>query len=246
MFQNFRADLRNKAVLALRMLVLEIRRLSPDHDHAQTMVAFLAGIYNGSAYPFNLCRLREIDAHNAMACVQILQYNCLRTEEEIHEWGVFDADELHRWIDIAGICRERDLASADRARSFEYSAGDARQMAVAALDCIAEVIRSDHGHGQRQQLTAFLGSLFNSRFPFDPFKLRALDRSLKNACLLVLNYDSFDLFPVHKLGVITGDELESWLHKDGHYYEAQRRRIAHQLYSEKFGKAGHPDEGHTG
>ena len=100
---DFRTELQSKAVAALRNIASEIDRLSPGHDHAQTMIAFLAGIYNGADYPFNLTRLRELDGHNAMACVQILQYNCLRSGGEIHEWGVFQDDDLHLWIKLAGL-----------------------------------------------------------------------------------------------------------------------------------------------
>jgi hypothetical protein len=66
------------------------------------LVAFLAGVYNGYDYPFDLSDLRPLDTALANACLDYLNYDRL---------GICDLDkhlpaggrELHGWIADYGL-----------------------------------------------------------------------------------------------------------------------------------------------
>jgi hypothetical protein len=66
------------------------------------MVGFLAGIYNGYDYPFDLSDLRALDTHLANACLDYLNYDRL---------GIADLDrhldgggrELRAWLRDYGV-----------------------------------------------------------------------------------------------------------------------------------------------
>jgi hypothetical protein len=120
----------------------------------------------------------------------------------------------------------------------------ARGPAVEGLKLIVGAIRRNPGSGQTHRLVAFLGGLYNGpRFPFDLTDLRSLDHALADACLDVLRYDHFGQAEVHIWGVIDGDGLNELLESHGLYYSAQQRRIGRELYVDRYGDQGHPDEG---
>ena len=48
------------------------------------MVCFLAGVYNGTDYPFDLTELRGLDTELANACLDYLNYDRLG-EREVHK-----------------------------------------------------------------------------------------------------------------------------------------------------------------
>lgn len=120
----------------------------------------------------------------------------------------------------------------------------ARGPAIEGLKLIVGAIRRNPGSGQTHRLVAFLGGLYNGpRFPFDMTDLRSLDCELADACVHVLRYDSFNQAEIHCWGVIDRDELNGWLESYGLYYAAQRRRIGREMYEDRYGEQGHPDEG---
>ncbi|WP_420464988.1 DUF7673 family protein [Panacagrimonas sp.] len=123
----------------------------------------------------------------------------------------------------------------------------ARGPAIKGLQRIVGAIRGNPGAGQVRRLVAFLGGLYNGpRFPFDLTDLRSLDPDLADACLDVLRFDHFGQAEVHTWGVIDGAQLNGWLESYGLYYAAQRRRIGDELYRDRYGEDGHPDEGCCG
>ncbi len=127
---------------------------------------------------------------------------------------------------------------------FSRAKEAARGPAVDGLQRIVRAIRGNPGAGQAHRLVAFLGGLYNGpSFPFDLTDLRSLNGELADACLDVLRYDHFCQAEVHTWGVIDGDELNGWLESYGLYYAAQRRRIGGELYRDRYGEDGHPDEG---
>lgn len=95
-------DVQARAVESLGVLVTSIKR-HPTAGQSGVLVAFLAGLYNGGEYPFDLTQLRSVDLDLVGACLKVLAYNCIRTGGEIHEWGQFDEAELHSWIEREGI-----------------------------------------------------------------------------------------------------------------------------------------------
>jgi hypothetical protein len=61
-------------------------------------VRFLAGVYNGQDYPFDLTELRGLDTRLANACLEYLNYVRLGKKEVEKHQGNGDRD-LHRWFE---------------------------------------------------------------------------------------------------------------------------------------------------
>jgi len=118
---------------------------------------------------------------------------------------------------------------------------DRRQLAILALQLLTKAIRDYSGTGQRYRLTAFVGCLYNGmRYPFDLSDLRGLDLDVQDACMTVLNFDRLGVQEIHKLGVVTGVQIHSWMVEDGYAREADRRQIGRDLYYHEYGESGHP------
>ena len=117
-----------------------------------------------------------------------------------------------------------------------------KDAAVAALQVIIEAIRRSAGShtGQSVRLVRFLAGLYNGpRFPFDMTELRALDTALSTACLTVLAEDIKARSEIQEWGVMSGRELNDWLHDVGLYEELEKRKAAMTLYQEKHGDRSH-------
>ena len=69
---------------------------------ARRLVRFLAGVYNGSDYPFDLTDLRALDTELANACLDYLAYDRLG-KREVHRHLSGGDLELHEWIRDCGI-----------------------------------------------------------------------------------------------------------------------------------------------
>jgi hypothetical protein len=75
---------------------------SPTSGQAGRLVRFLAGIYNGSDYPFDLTDLRALDTRLANACLDYLNYDRLG-KREVHRHLTGGAQRLHQWLEDYGI-----------------------------------------------------------------------------------------------------------------------------------------------
>ncbi len=121
---------------------------------------------------------------------------------------------------------------------------DIRDKGLDGLRVIVEAISRHHGTGQGKRLVRFLAGLYNGqRFPFDLTELRGLDTRLSDACMALLQLDLRGEKEVHAWGIVDGDQLNEWFDDGGLYYDVQRRRIGRELYDQKYGENGHPDEG---
>jgi hypothetical protein len=72
-------------------------REHPTTGQAGRLVRFLAGVYNGSDYPFDLTELRALDDELANACLDYLNYDRLGKREVHHHLAGGDR-ALHRWM----------------------------------------------------------------------------------------------------------------------------------------------------
>lgn len=90
-----------RAMSALRTIEDAIRR-NPTTGQARRLVCFLAGLYNGPQYPFDLTDLRALDCELANACLDYLNFDRL-ARREVHRHLSGGERELHRWIDEYGI-----------------------------------------------------------------------------------------------------------------------------------------------
>jgi hypothetical protein len=95
------AAIRIRAMAALQ----EIEKTINDHPTtggARRLVEFLAGVYNGQDYPFDLTELRGLDMKLAAACLDYLNYDRLGIDE-VHKHLANGDRDLHRWLEQYGI-----------------------------------------------------------------------------------------------------------------------------------------------
>ena len=95
------AVITERGMSALRVIENAIRR-NPTTGQARRLVWFLAAVYNGSEFPFDLTELRALDIELANACLDYLNYDRLG-RCEVHRHLSTAECELHRWIDDYGI-----------------------------------------------------------------------------------------------------------------------------------------------
>lgn len=85
-----------RAQAALHVIECAIRE-NPTTGQAARLVRFLAGVYNGSDYPFDLTELRGLDTELANACLDYLNYDRLGKREVHHH--LFGGDRaLREWM----------------------------------------------------------------------------------------------------------------------------------------------------
>jgi hypothetical protein len=91
------AAINTRAITALA----DIEKAINDHPtsgQAKRLVRFLAGMYNGQDYPFDLSELRGLDTKLANACLDYLNYDRLGIKE-VHKHLVNGERDLHRWLE---------------------------------------------------------------------------------------------------------------------------------------------------
>ena len=69
---------------------------------AKRLVAFIAGLYNGRDYPFDLTDLRALDTRLANACLDYLNYDRLG-KREVHRHLAGGEKLLHHWLECCDI-----------------------------------------------------------------------------------------------------------------------------------------------
>ena len=87
--------------MALRVIETAIRE-NLGTGQAGRLVRFLAPIYNGQDFAFDLTELRALDTRLANACLDYLNYDRLSKREVHHHLSGGDR-ELHQWIERYGV-----------------------------------------------------------------------------------------------------------------------------------------------
>ena len=88
-----------RARVALPIIENAIRRSG---GQSVSLVRFLAALYNGYEYTFDLIDLRALDTKLANACLDYLSYDRLG-RQEVHHHLSGGARELQGWIESHGI-----------------------------------------------------------------------------------------------------------------------------------------------
>lgn len=88
---------------------------NPGTGQGRRLVHFIAGLYNGTDYPFDLTDLRALDARLANACLDYLNYDRLG-KAEVHRHVPGGEAVLHRWLTDYGIEPAIHLGVQERAR----------------------------------------------------------------------------------------------------------------------------------
>ena len=86
-----------RAMAALEKIEAAIEA-HPGTGQARRLVKFLAGVYNGEDYPFDLTELRALDTELANACLDYLNYDRLG-KREVHKHLKNGDRDLHRWLE---------------------------------------------------------------------------------------------------------------------------------------------------
>lgn len=86
---------------ALEIIETAIRQ-NPTTGQAGRLVRFLAALYNGYDYSFDLTELRTLDTELANACLDFLNYDRLG-KREVHHHLSGGARDLSQWIKDYGI-----------------------------------------------------------------------------------------------------------------------------------------------
>lgn len=95
------AAVTSRALVALEIIETAIRR-NPTTGQAGRLVRFIAGVYNGQDYPFDLTDLRALDTRLANACLDYLNYDRL-AKREVHHHLSRGERELHEWLEEYGL-----------------------------------------------------------------------------------------------------------------------------------------------
>jgi hypothetical protein len=95
------ASIHERAMQALRVIEAAINA-HPTTGQSRRLIRFLAGVYNGSDYPFDLTKLRGLDTKLANACLDYLNYDRLG-KKEVHKHLANGERDLHRWLEECGI-----------------------------------------------------------------------------------------------------------------------------------------------
>lgn len=75
---------------------------NPTSGQAGRLIRFIAGLYNGYDYPFDLTDLRALDTRMANACLDYLNYDRLG-KQEVHRHLTGGEQRLHQWLEDYGI-----------------------------------------------------------------------------------------------------------------------------------------------
>lgn len=100
------AGIERRASGALATIVNAIEA-HPTTGQARRLVRFLAGLYNGPDYPFDLTELRGLDIALANACLDYLNYDRLGITE-VHRHLRGGSSELHGWMRQYELLDEAD------------------------------------------------------------------------------------------------------------------------------------------
>lgn len=120
----------------------------------------------------------------------------------------------------------REVLSGKRSvvRQLAEYRDEASVRGVVGLQVLVKAIQRNPGTGQARRLVLFLAGLYNGpQFPFDMTELRGLDRDLRDACLDVLELDTYGRQEIHQWGVIDGASLEAIFGSYRLYDQASQR-----------------------
>jgi hypothetical protein len=82
---------------------------NPTSGQAGRLIRFIAGLYNGYDYPFDLTDLRGLDTRLANSCLDYLNYDRLG-KREVHRHLAGGEKRLHQWLEDYGIKLRKDHA----------------------------------------------------------------------------------------------------------------------------------------
>jgi hypothetical protein len=104
--EHDRTEIMERARVALATIEGAIRN-NPTSGQAGRLIRFLAGLYNGNQFPFDLTDLRALDTDLSNACLDYLSYDRLG-HVEVHKHLERGEREFHEWMRAAGLLAQDD------------------------------------------------------------------------------------------------------------------------------------------
>jgi len=95
------ASIHTRAMQALQAIESAINA-HPTTGQSRRLVHFLAGVYNGQDYPFDLTELRGLNTALVNACLDYLDSDRLG-KTEVHKHLAKGERDLHRWLEEYGM-----------------------------------------------------------------------------------------------------------------------------------------------
>jgi hypothetical protein len=168
-------EVMERARTGLQRIVKAIEE-HPGTGQTRRLVRFLAGVYNGSDFPFDLTDLRALDAELANACIDYLNYDRLG-KVEVHTHLPDGGRQMEWFIAQHGIQPQIHLSSREEHESRLHALGKRldRDPDDLLKDALAELLARHEGK-------AFGGLLATQPSPDS-------DRPLVHACLLIETAD---------------------------------------------------------
>jgi hypothetical protein len=94
-------EIMERARVGLSRIVKAVDQ-NPGTGQGRRLVRFLAGVYNGNDYPFDLTDLRALDTELASACVDYLNYDRL-AKAEVHTHLPGGGQQMQSILEDAGV-----------------------------------------------------------------------------------------------------------------------------------------------
>src|ERR1700735_5782043 len=104
-------EIMERARLGLSRIVTAVEE-HPGTGQGRRLARFLAGVYNGNDYPFDLTDLRALDTELASACIDYLNYDRL-AKAEVHTHLPGGGKQMQGFIAQEGILPRLHLSSDD-------------------------------------------------------------------------------------------------------------------------------------
>jgi hypothetical protein len=104
-------EIMERARISLQLITNAIER-NPGTGQSQRLVRFLAAIYNGHAFQFDLTDLRALDTNLANACIDYLNYDRL-AKAEVHTHMPGGGKQMQSILRNAGVRPRPHFSSSD-------------------------------------------------------------------------------------------------------------------------------------
>lgn len=108
-------EIMERAMAGLQRIVKAIEE-HPGSGQAGRLVRFLASVYNGHEFHFDLTDLRSMDADLANACIDYLNYDRL-SKAEVHTHLPGGGKQMQWWITQHGVLPQLHLSASDEHES---------------------------------------------------------------------------------------------------------------------------------
>jgi hypothetical protein len=152
-------EIMERAMTGLQRILQAIEQ-HPGAGQTHRLVGFLAGLYNGSDYPFDLTDLRVLDTELASACIDYLNYDRL-AKAEVHTHLPDGGRQMERILAQHGIRPRLHLSSREDQESRLHALADrlVREPDAILKDALGDLLA-------RYEVKAF-GALIASQTPPD-------------------------------------------------------------------------------